>query len=363
MPRLGPLSINLDLTSACNLACPFCVDSEIINTGDFIRTGNVKESIDTLVDYGLRSVIIIGGGEPALHRDFEELTAYFKEKGLQVGIVTNGSRLDKVVSIAPLLSAGDWVRISLDSATQKTYEEAHLPKVKIDFQEILNKAERIKQLNPSVSLGFSFVIFWDSITFNGYSMPSNVSQMTPAARLAKEHRFDYISFKPCLVRLDGSKKESFMHGVDRDARDNIRGEIAGQLEEAKKLNDDTFRILESVNLKALIMDQVEQLKTQPGVCHMQFFRSVLTSGGIFHCPAFRGVEKARIGDVTGYQNEREIQETFKTLEKSIDCFNATEECREVGCFYHHANCWIDELIRNSGDVETIEPVEDIDCFL
>ncbi len=37
MPQFGPLSINLDLTAACNFACPHCVDSGIINTVNYAR--------------------------------------------------------------------------------------------------------------------------------------------------------------------------------------------------------------------------------------------------------------------------------------------------------------------------------------
>ena len=36
LPNMGPISINLDLTSACNFACPHCVDSKIINTGEHL---------------------------------------------------------------------------------------------------------------------------------------------------------------------------------------------------------------------------------------------------------------------------------------------------------------------------------------
>ena len=47
-PEYGPLSINMDLTTACNFRCPHCVDSEIINVGKVLDTEEIKQSIDTL---------------------------------------------------------------------------------------------------------------------------------------------------------------------------------------------------------------------------------------------------------------------------------------------------------------------------
>ena len=99
LPMSSPISINLDLTSACNFSCPFCVDSKLINAGKNMALGEVKKTIDTLRSHGLLSVILIGGGEPTLHPDFGEIVRYVKSRGLQIGIVTNGSRLEKVETI------------------------------------------------------------------------------------------------------------------------------------------------------------------------------------------------------------------------------------------------------------------------
>src|SRR3972149_2528634 len=56
LPMFSPVSINLDLTSACNFACPFCVDSKLINAGKSLSLAEAKETIDTLHSRGLLSV-------------------------------------------------------------------------------------------------------------------------------------------------------------------------------------------------------------------------------------------------------------------------------------------------------------------
>ncbi|NTW35323.1 MAG: radical SAM protein [Syntrophobacteraceae bacterium] len=75
-PKYGPVSVNLDLTTACNFSCPHCVDSRLLNTGDYLDLETIKKSIDTLQKNGLRSVILIGGGEPTIHKNFENIVRF-----------------------------------------------------------------------------------------------------------------------------------------------------------------------------------------------------------------------------------------------------------------------------------------------
>ncbi|HOX00442.1 MAG TPA: radical SAM protein, partial [Deltaproteobacteria bacterium] len=147
LPALGPVSINLDLTTACNFKCPHCVDSGIINTGEDISLDVIRDSVDTLAAKGLLSVILIGGGEPTVHRDFEEIVRVVKAKGLQVGIATNGSRLERVASVAGILTEGDWLRLSLDAAREETFEKSHKPPAKVTLEKILSDAQAVKKLN------------------------------------------------------------------------------------------------------------------------------------------------------------------------------------------------------------------------
>ena len=96
---------------------------------------------------------------------------------------------------------------------------------------------------------------------------------------------------------------------------------------------------------------------------MQFFRTVVTPFGIFHCPAFRGVEAARIGDPNGYQGERAFEESLKNTAESITTFDAEGECRDVGCFYNRTNWWLEEFVRSKEDVDQLEKVENDNFFL
>ena len=363
LPAYGPISINLDITSACNFACPHCVDSQIITTGQSMKLDDVRSSIDTLQDHGLLSVILIGGGEPTVHKDFEDIVRHVKNCGLQLGIVTNGARLDRVAVVAGLMEKKDWLRLSLDAATQKTFEMSHRPRFRVNLLDILANARAIKSANPDISLGYSFVIVWEGIRLNGNELCPNIQEMADAVRLAGQYQFDYVSFKPCLIRLQGTQKESLLDHIEREQEQKIRQAVRSSLQKAKDAAAGTPAILESINLRAMMEDRVEELKTQPHSCHLQFFRTVVSPSGIFHCPAFRGVDKARVAGSAGYADKQDFDKTLQNVGKSITEFDAIRECSVVGCFYHHVNWWIEDFIQSDRSVDEIQQIEDDNFFL
>jgi len=362
-PDYGPLSINLDLTTACNFNCPHCVDSKIINAGKILKLEEVKQTIDTLKSHGLMSVILIGGGEPTLHRDFEEIVQHLKNRNMQVGIVTNGSRLHLIKNTAEILEKNDWLRISIDAATEKTFARSHNPKNNITLKTILSNAREFKKINTSISMGYSFVIVWEGIYINGKELCPNIDEIPEAVRLAKDSDFDYISFKPCLLKLDYSQKESLFDPPDKNREKKVIKEIMNNLQTAKKIANNKIKILESVNLSELISGKVHEMKRQPVICHAQFFRTVVTPSGIFHCPAFRGADKAIIAGHNGYNNKDRFNTSQKKLARSIANFDAEQECSVIACFYHHLNWWIENFIHSNKNIDEIEKISDNNFFL
>jgi sulfatase maturation enzyme AslB (radical SAM superfamily) len=362
-PQYGPVSINLDLTTSCNFSCPHCLDSRLLNSGDYLDLETVKRSIDTLQKNGLRSVIINGGGEPTLHKNFEEIVSFISERGVQIGIATNGSRLEKVAKVADMLQEGDWLRISIDAGKESSFFKSHRPRGRVTLEGILDNAQQIKRINPKLTLGCSYMIVWEGISVNGHELTHNIFEMDQAVSLAREHSFDYVSFKPCLLRLEVSQKESFFDIPDPELESRIIEDIKNNLAKAREAGGTDVRIYEGVNLDAMLDQKVHELKIQPDICHSQFFRTVLASDGIFHCPAFRGVEQAKIGDAAGYRGKANLDFTHARLEHSVRSFNAKLECSMVVCLYHHVNWWIENFITSDKDVSEIREVETDSFFL
>ena len=129
----------------------------------------------------------------------------------------------------------DWLRISLDAGTEETFIKSHKPKIPVTLQQILVNAQEIKKRNPLITLGYSFVIVWEGLSIGDQELFQNIDEMAEAAKLAVEHSFDYISFKPCLIRLQHTHKESLFDTPDEEMEKHIREKIESNLMKARSM--------------------------------------------------------------------------------------------------------------------------------
>lgn len=107
-----PVCLTVDLSGKCNLKCDFCfsykhprkdLDIEIIK--------NVVDNMPTLKS------VEIGMGEPILHPQFGELVNWLTNKGLSVGVGSNGYYLDNIDK--DVLAKLSWVIIGITDMVDK----------------------------------------------------------------------------------------------------------------------------------------------------------------------------------------------------------------------------------------------------
>lgn len=365
LPALGPLSVNLDLTTACNYACDHCIDWDALNLGVRHEDEELRSALRTLHARGLRSVILIGGGEPTVHPAFEDLVLFLKrELAVQVAVVSNGSRNERIAAVAPALSAGDWVRLSLDSGSDATFQAMHKPKGRgITLDEICARATAIKRANPAVQLGYSFVITWRGARRDDVKLVENLHEMAQAAARARAAGFDYVSFKPFLTRADAGAE--VLDPAQAEAQqEEVKARIRAGLLAAAQHEDARFRVIESTNLRVFLDGSWRDWTRQPRECHMQALRQVLSPLGTYNCPAHRGVPKARIGGKAAWAGDG--AEGAAGTARVLDQFDAARECSEVTCLYHGANHFLENWIAG-GDAAALAaadvPPGADDCFL
>ena len=357
-PALVPISINLDLTTACNYKCDHCIDWDILNSPQKFDDTDLRDSLSRMAAGALKSVILIGGGEPTLYPKFVEFVRFLKELGLKVAVVTNGSRGDKILEIAPFLSAGDWVRLSLDSGSNETFQRMHNPSKKtLTLDEICAWIPKIRALNPSIDLGFSFIITWKGGMRDDFKVIENMHEIVSATSRARDAQFSYISFKPFLERTEEGAEVMDPSKTEDDLA-VVRGRIVDYLDEAKAFERPGFRVMESTNLRMLEAGTWESLTIQPRTCHMQALRQVLTPLGTFNCPAYRGVKYATIGDKEPYKDAATATATADNTKGLLDNFDASHNCREVTCLYHSTNWWIEGLIRGEDTTGDLSVTDD-----
>ena len=362
-PPIAPISINLDLTTACNYRCDHCIDWDILNTKHRHDEETLRSSICTMVERGLRSVILIGGGEPTIYPGFTDFVRFLKDLELQVAVVSNGSRGDKLLEIADVLEEKDWVRLSLDSGSNELFRTMHKPvKKSLTLDEICEWIPKIKERNPRFQLGFSYIIVWGGATRDDVEIHENIDEIVMATKRARDYGFDYIALKPVLERGAGGAEV-----MDPKVAENIERTVArirAQVDEANELATPEFSVRVSTNLRALEDGSWSEFTQQPQVCHMQALRQVLTPTGTYNCPAHRGAEKALVGGADAWSDEAMAALTGGQLSDLMDRFDASSECREVTCLYNGVNWWIEKMVEDPRDELVIEPGDErFDFFL
>ena len=353
-PARAPISINLDLTTACNYRCDHCIDWDILNTKHRHDEETLRSSICTMVERGLRSVILIGGGEPTIYPGFAEFVRFLKDLEIQVAVVSNGSRGDVLLEVADAFTPRDWVRLSLDAGSNELFRAMHKPvKRSLSLDEICEWVPRIKARNPRVEVGYSFIIVWEGASREQAQLRENVHEIAMAAERARRSGFDYIALKPVLERApDGA--EVMDPGAAR-AQEAVIARIRAEVEKARALADSRFAVRVSTNLQVLEEGRWREYTRQPRTCHMQALRQVLTPMGTYNCPAHRGVERARVAGADAYANDAQARATGVALSSLMDRFDASRECAEVTCLYHGVNWWLEKLAQEPGGEVALEP--------
>jgi len=123
-----PLHLDIETTNVCNLKCPMCARTILLDKKEFAEQGYMsrdeyKNIIDQAVENGVKSIKLNYLGEPLLHKDIIWQVQYAKESGIvDVMMNSNGDLLSEEMS-KNLLEAGlDKLFISFDSISPDIYE-------------------------------------------------------------------------------------------------------------------------------------------------------------------------------------------------------------------------------------------------
>lgn len=112
--------VKIEATTRCNLKCKMC--DHITNSRKKIDMSldSFKIVLDKLPH--LLKISLSGVGEPLLNPHIFEMIKMAKDRNIFVGTFTNGTLLSPKIIASVVNSNLDWLNISIDGATKKTYE-------------------------------------------------------------------------------------------------------------------------------------------------------------------------------------------------------------------------------------------------
>ena len=124
-----PIHLDIETTNICNIKCPMCPRTEMINKDIFGEIGRMTKKdyadiIDQATEFGCKSIKLNYLGEPLAHKDVVWQVEYAKQKGIvDVMMNSNATLLDKKRGRALLEAGLDNLFISFDAIAPDLYEQ------------------------------------------------------------------------------------------------------------------------------------------------------------------------------------------------------------------------------------------------
>lgn len=244
-PIPAPALITVDPSNVCNFNCIWC-NAEFIRKQ---RRGSLSEKmLLSLADFlprwgednphykpGVEAICIAGGGEPLLNPSTAAFIDKVTNNGVEVGIVTNGSEIDRYIDS---LSRCTWVGASIDAATSNTFNKLkRLSSESNNFNKIIyniaNLVDYAKRHNNR--LGFRHPAYGVSHKYLLYK--DNIAEIYQAAKLAKEIGCKNIHFRPAGTPWDKIETKDEIAFSQEDI-----SLFKEQITKALELNDESFGV-------------------------------------------------------------------------------------------------------------------------
>ena len=144
-----PVHILIELSSACNLRCVMCFqsDSSFQKAGKYIGTMDInlfKNIIDQAHEGGTKAITFASRGEPLYHKEIEEALSYVKGKFTEIKINTNAMLLNEKKSHLILQNCENLTLVfSIDAYTKELYEKI---RVRGNFEKVLGNIRNFNKI-------------------------------------------------------------------------------------------------------------------------------------------------------------------------------------------------------------------------
>lgn len=210
--KRSPASVVVAVNSVCNLSCQQCAYSTRGPGVETISVANFSSVVDQCNRLGVRTLRILGLGEPTLHPRFERLLSIvYATPSLTLHLITNGTTLRRQRVRQALLDYPPGVlEVSIDAASPQRYRlirggsEQLFHQVNMDIEElarVVRKGRSGRQWSsraPTVVVSYvrhrdcetdlsAFVAYWtprvDAIRVRGaHTFNGRVSAVPPPER-------------------------------------------------------------------------------------------------------------------------------------------------------------------------------------
>jgi radical SAM protein with 4Fe4S-binding SPASM domain len=203
----APVRVVLEPTNLCNHNCIFCFYSNFRDTNKvYLSSEKLFELAKDFKKLGVKSVSLVGGGEPMIHPAIYDLIRWFHENKILISITTNGSSC-KDSEIDTIVRASTYIRVSLNAASVQTHNIINAPKSS-QFERIINNIEKLRKHRDKI--GANMLIGIKNAIFD-----KNFHEIEEMVDLGERLKVDYIMFAAVVGESPSSRQ------IVDDAREKI----------------------------------------------------------------------------------------------------------------------------------------------
>jgi molybdenum cofactor biosynthesis enzyme MoaA len=294
--RVYPVHIDFGATATCNADCCYCFAKHQKHYGEiFPREAFIKFMTDA-PRLGVKSVAIIGDGEPTLNPALYDAVKAGKENGLDISVGTNGIALTPEKTDI-LLANCVWLRFNLSAVTDEKYKEIHgvdqWKKVKRNIEEAV-KIKRSKGYKCTVGLQMVLV-------------PQCLDQVISEAQFAIDSGVDYFVIKQ-FSDPDCKEMSQFdMSFYDKDVVNSV-------LKQAESMSTESTQIIPKWEI-------IKSKGCMSGKCvDLPLLIEGSGTGKFYPCGYHFRNPKYELGDLT--------KQTFQEMVESEHYWNVIKDVRD-----------------------------------
>jgi len=148
----APIFCLWELTDRCNLSCIHCYYNS--NKTDQSKEFSTSEALGIIEQLASQKVfeVYLTGGEFFLREDWESIVENLRKYNIQVGVITNGTCVDRQAALTLGRLGVKWVQISLDGATAPVHD--HVRGVTGAWEKSVNAVKYLKEAGLRTHVSF-----------------------------------------------------------------------------------------------------------------------------------------------------------------------------------------------------------------
>ena len=186
--RIAPVTIDMALTTTCNMGCEFCYRYLQHNKKYKITKEHMTRFLNDCANIGVKGVSLVSDGESSISPAFEHTISYGHSLGLSMASGTNAFLLrgDLLRSVFPKLT---YLRVNISAGDEDRYREIMGAK-KGMFEQVCANIRAMIEMREK---GYSKCTVGMQMVFK----PDYEDQLLPLAELAVRLKADYLIIKHC----------------------------------------------------------------------------------------------------------------------------------------------------------------------